>query len=283
MPTNVLPEWYKQEERVRNARTTDEKIIELEKLISITPSHKGCENLRAQLRSKLAKLKSQRERQTRKSKKTLTIQKEGAGQVCIIGLANSGKSELLKALTGVGSPSVQAYSTKKPEVGMMLFEDVQIQIIEIPSTLEPGYLSIAHTSNLNICLIDLTQNKQKEILERVVKDLRLKNVIWVGNKLDLINSKDLISISAKTGAGLDKLKNIIWNSLNLIRVYTNHETRPLTMPIGSTVKDVAEHVHKDFVRNFKFARVWGSTRFPGAQVGLGYVLKDKDIVEIHIK
>ncbi len=46
--------------------------------------------------------------------------------------------------------------------------------------------------------------------------------------------------------------------------------------------DVVEQVHKNFLKHFRFARVWGnSVKFPGAQVGLDHKLKDGDIVQIY--
>ena len=58
--------------------------------------------------------------------------------------------------------------------------------------------------------------------------------------------------------------------------------QPLSLPKGATVQDLAFHLHKDFARKLKFAKVWGSTKFPGQRVGPDYVLKNKDVVEISI-
>ena len=84
----------------------------------------------------------------------------------------------------------------------------------------------------------------------------------------------------------EKIKKDIWKVLDLIRVYCKEpgkkpEKKALVLEKGSTVEDAAEKVHKDFVKYFKFARVWGSSKFPGEKVGIEYKLKDKDIVEIH--
>ena len=86
--------------------------------------------------------------------------------------------------------------------------------------------------------------------------------------------------------GLEELKEKIWNNLDLIRVYTKSPGKPkvippITLPRGSTIRDVAENVHKDFINNFKFARIFNNTRFSGSSVGLDYKLNDLDVVEIH--
>lgn len=90
----------------------------------------------------------------------------------------------------------------------------------------------------------------------------------------------------KVEAAEEELKKSIYDNLDLIRVYTKRPDeepakRPLVLMKGSTVFQVAKAVHKDFERRLKFARVWGSTRFPGQQVPRNYVLKDKDVVELH--
>ncbi len=74
----------------------------------------------------------------------------------------------------------------------------------------------------------------------------------------------------------------------MLRVYTKLPTakeadfeRPFTVRRGGTLADVAALVHKDFVENLKFARVWGSAVHDGTVVKADYVLQDKDIVELH--
>jgi ribosome-interacting GTPase 1 len=96
----------------------------------------------------------------------------------------------------------------------------------------------------------------------------------------------MVLVSAEKGGDQDELKRLIFENLNIIRVYTKRpdkksSERPLVLPNGSTVLDVAKVVHKDLVRDLKFARVWGSTRFAGQQVPRDYALRDKDTVELH--
>jgi ribosome-interacting GTPase 1 len=75
--------------------------------------------------------------------------------------------------------------------------------------------------------------------------------------------------------------------LGLIRIYCKEpgkkpEKKALVLRKGSTVEDAARNIHKDFLKYFRFARVWGSSKYSGERVGSEYVLKDKDILEIHI-
>jgi hypothetical protein len=51
---------------------------------------------------------------------------------------------------------------------------------------------------------------------------------------------------------------------------------------GSTALNAAEHVHKDFAVQLKFARIWGHTKFEGQMVQRDYVIEDGDIIEFHI-
>ncbi len=287
MPVNAGYDYFAAQKKYQEAKTLDEKIRSLEELIRVSPGHKGAENVLAQLKTKLSKLKSQKVAAKKKSGgRATTVPKTGAAQVCIVGFANSGKSELLKTLTGVGEPSNMPYSTKSPRVGMMLYEDVQIQVVEIPSNMESEFLSVAHNSELVIFLYDAAKPEDVEKLMEIAEREELKNVLWVANT---ISAKKAVgfAVNARTGENIDELKRTIWYRLKLVRIYTKivgkkAETRPMTLHAHSTVRDVARDIHKDFLKNFKFARVWGSAKFPGAQVGLDHVVKDKDIIELHV-
>ena len=96
-------------------------------------------------------------------------------------------------------------------------------------------------------------------------------------------------ISAQDGTGLETLRNAIFQSLDMIRVYSKLPTakeadrdRPFTVHRGSTLHEMAGQVHKDFLTGLKFARVWGSAVHDGTQVMGDYILQDKDVVELHI-
>ncbi len=291
MPVNAGPEYFKASQKFQAARTIEEKISALEEMIKFLPKHKGSHNVLAQLRARLARLKKEKlaGRRKKSARKAFSIKKEGAAQVSIIGFPGAGKSQLLKSLTGVGQPSEIPYSTKTPVVGMMRFEDVQIQLVEIPSSFSAEYVGTAHNSDLVIVLIDLS-NPELDRMRNILEEENFRKYLIVGNKCDVAQAESGFSlvVSAKTGDKLDELKRMIWSALGLIRIYTKTpgkpaETKPMTLRIGATVRDVCEDVHKDFVRDFRFARIWGSSQFAGAQAGLEHVLKDKDVVEIHTR
>ena len=84
---------------------------------------------------------------------------------------------------------------------------------------------------------------------------------------------------------LGGLKKKIFESLDIIRIYTKQpgrkpENRPVILKKNSVVEDLARKIHKDFVENFKFAKIWRDKSIK--RVGLKYILKDNDVIEIHI-
>ncbi|RLJ01945.1 MAG: hypothetical protein DRP11_03675 [Candidatus Aenigmatarchaeota archaeon] len=272
MPANLPAEWYKVKREYDEAKTREEKIKKLKELLSVTPTHKGCENLRAQLKKQMARLKEKKG--PVRSRKSISVPKRGAAQVTIIGLPNSGKSTFLRKWTGA-KPKIAdyPYTTTKPEVGVMDYHDVKIQMVEIPSTFTPEVLNVAQNSDMIILLLDprRDEEEQKEELKRVLEE-------------NLIDRRSIYIRSDE-----EDVPEKVWKELGLMRIYTKNpgkkpEKKPLTLKKGSTVEDVARRIHKGFVEYFRFARIFGpSAKFPGEKVGLDHVLKDGDIVEIHLR
>jgi uncharacterized protein len=124
--------------------------------------------------------------------------------------------------------------------------------------------------------------------------------ITVLTKADLLPTAELrkvqqivrpdISVSAEKREGIDALKQLIFERLSFMRVYCKEVGKkadldvPLIMRSGSSVQDVCDKLHKDFVLKFKYAKIWGkSAKFPGQVQALKHVLKDEDVVEIHLR
>ena len=96
-----------------------------------------------------------------------------------------------------------------------------------------------------------------------------------------------MAVSVESGEGLDQIGKHLFRGLGVVRVYTKVPGRPpetnapYTLFRGDTVSDAARKVHKELAGSFRFARVWGSGKFDGQQVGRDHVLGDRDILELH--
>ena len=72
-----------------------------------------------------------------------------------------------------------------------------------------------------------------------------------------------------------------------MRVYTKAPGKkpdfedPYVMPRGSTVCDVAEKVHRDFVERLKYAKIWGTGKADGIMVPRDFVIGEGDVLELH--
>ena len=92
----------------------------------------------------------------------------------------------------------------------------------------------------------------------------------------------------RNAAGLEALKRAVFDLLEVIRVFTKAPGKkpdlraPYVLKRGSTVLDVAQHVHKDFAAQLRFARIWGHGKFEAQMVQRDYVLADGDVLELHI-
>jgi ribosome-interacting GTPase 1 len=97
-----------------------------------------------------------------------------------------------------------------------------------------------------------------------------------------------LTMSAKTGSGVDQLGPFLFRALEIVRVYTKtpgkpaDKDKPFTVRRGGTVHDVAELVHKDIAHDLQFARMWGAEVFDGQQVGADHQVSDGDLVELHV-
>jgi ribosome-interacting GTPase 1 len=98
----------------------------------------------------------------------------------------------------------------------------------------------------------------------------------------------IVPVSASTGEGLETLRTATYHLLQVLRVYTKipgkpaDRTRPFTLPIGSTVLDLAREIHGSFEQSLTSARIWGSGVFDGQAVRRDHELHDGDVVELHV-
>lgn len=328
MPTNLPPEYFKIEKRYKSAVSASEKIEILEEMMAVVPKHKGTDKLRADLRKRLSKLKTspQGKKNKGKSESAYTISREGGGQVAVVGSPNVGKSALLDTLTNA-SPEVSPFphSTWSPLPAMMPYKDIQIQLIDTPPIsrdyIKPELFDLIRRVDMILLLADVQADpfsqleETRDILEEhKIAPLRLKDryeeqrgmvfipVQVVLNKNDDDSTAENVEIffelveddwpttavSAKTGRNLDELKEVVFQRLDIIRVYSKSPGKPADMKApfvlknGDDVEQFALRVHQDFAENLKHARVWGTDVFDGQMVQRDHVLHDEDIVELNI-
>lgn len=162
MPANLSQPYLEAEQRFRRATTTEEKVTALEEMIRELPKHKGTEKIHADLKSRLAKLKKGGDKKGGPARATTeyVIEREGAGQLVVIGPPNSGKSALLAALTNAPVEVTDyPFATRKPIPGAMRFEDVRIQLVDTPSIapefLDPFLPSLIRQADGGLLCVDL--------------------------------------------------------------------------------------------------------------------------------
>lgn len=172
---------------------------------------------------------------------------------------------------------------------------------------------IAIVVDLSIESVSQVENTHQELKEARIEPMAdnakeatlgsyQKKILLIGNKNDLEGSTSnwkrldsqygtlfpMISVSAREGIGLEELKETIYQALGIFRVYTKTPggkadlTDPVILKMGSTVKDAAESIHKDFKDKLKYAVVWGSGKYDGQRVSREHMLQDCDIVEFHV-
>jgi len=300
MPINANFEYTNAERRYHSAKTDQEKLTALEEMIKTMPSHKGAENLRKNLRIRYKKLKQELIKSKKKTKGKAGIKKQDL-QAVLIGLTNSGKSSILKAITNA-NPLIASYgfTTAKPEVGTLNYQGCNIQIIDTPPIASPNFNKGIINSADTLLIVIEKINETPFILEQTKQNKTAKKII-IFNKIDLYNenikrkiSETLKSkqhnhaiVSTNTGEGIEELKEKIFKSFPIIRIYTKHpgkksknENKPVVLHLNSSLEDVAEKILHGYSKKVKYAKITGpSSKFPDQQVGLKHIVKDKDVVE----
>lgn len=278
MPANLTPDYLAAEERFRAAVTTEEKLAALDGMYATIPKHKGTEKLRADIKRRVSKLREKDKQSGKKSKHLdeFHIDKQGAGQIVLLGPPNSGRSTLLSRLTSA-EPEIAEYpyTTRAPMPGMMEFEDVTIQLVDTPPMFdehsEGGVISLARNAEALALVLDASDNALLDQIEEIRAETAKSRTVLSGsrsgeldlpagavtkptfivaNKIDLSGTEEnlavidefysgefeIYQISARTGDGLENLRRGMFDSLGIIRVYTKIPGKPPDLAKPFTLK-----------------------------------------------
>lgn len=318
MPANLPPQYVSAEGRLKSAKDPGEKIAILEEMWALLPKHKGTDKIQADIKRRLSKLRDEEEKASAHRKGySVSVVREGAGQIVAAGPPNSGKSSLVSVLAHQG-PRIAPYpfATLVPYPAMMPYLDVKVQLVDLPP-IAHGHLDfwlVNMVRNADACLFvfDASDDACLERAEETVGELAQRHLapgaelraLAVANKTDLERAPDRVgllrefwgargelvpfSCASPSPAEVDALRARVFSLLGVIRIYSKEPgkradmSQPFTVRDGSTVHDFASHVHKDFAAGLRQARIWGSARFPGQAVARDHLLEDGDVVELSL-
>lgn len=182
--------------------------------------------------------------------------------------------------------------------------------IVVRSTLEQTNLSDEEIQSIirSFGMVSANVTLRTDVTDDHIVDTLAGNRIYseavvVLNKVDLASEKDLekaksmlpegwpvLPVSAKTGQGIEEMKDFIFDNLNFMSIYLKPQGQeadliePLIVKNTSTVRDVCVKLHRDFERKFRYARVKGpSAKFDWQRVGLDHLLMDEDLLTIIVR
>jgi ribosome-interacting GTPase 1 len=268
MAANLTPQYLEAEAAYKKAQSAEERLECLRKMFSLLPKHKASEKLQAELKKKISDTREEVERERKSPKKasvSYKVPKQGAGQYVLVGAPNAGKSRLLTRLTRA-TPEVAPYpfTTREPHAGMMDWQDVRVQLIDLPP-ITPDFMesyvsSMVRTADAAVLMLDLADDDGPFAAEAVLERLAQTKTVLVGqrpadpgdptiqhvrtlvvaNKIDVEGAADrlevvremfgarfpLHTLSAEAGTGLEDLRTALYQFLNVIRVYTKRPGKP---------------------------------------------------------
>ncbi len=278
MPANLTPEYLQAEKLYREAKTSEERLRCLEEMLRVIPKHKGTDHMQAGLKRRISRLKIEIDAGRTRGKRRrspFAVRKEGAGQVALVGPPNVGKSQLLCALTNAHSEvGVYPFTTHRPVPGMMPFEDLHVQLVDLPPVsrdhLEPRVFDSVRAADAVVVIIDLDAAAPDEQLVEVLDLLRQYHIelapgpgatpddfrvklcrgMVLANKVDVEGGAEtltllpemvscdlpMLAISALSGHGVEEARRALFGLLEVIRVYSKAPGKKADIDTPYTVR-----------------------------------------------
>jgi small GTP-binding protein len=240
---------------------------------------------------------------------SISVRREGAAQIALVGPPNVGKSSLLQALSEIQIKTGDyAFTTLRPVPALTRIGGVLVQLVEIPGLIEGAtedrgggraLLGVLRSVDAIVycARADADPGELRPVLEEVALAGIDKPAFLAATRADeappgaldrlraAFPDLDVLAVSVIDEASLDAFRASVWALTGLIRVRLRSngvtDEEPLALEPESTVTDVADWVHHDLGATFGGARIWGpSARFEGQRVGREHVVEDGDVVEI---
>jgi ribosome-interacting GTPase 1 len=270
MAVNLPPQYHDAEARYKKAQTPEDKLVALKEMWVLLPKHKASEKVQADLKTRISELTDQIEQAKTAPKKaahgSYKFPHQGAGQVVFLGPPNSGKSQLLCKLTKA-TPAVAPYpfTTREPVPGMMDYEEVRVQLIDLPPITADHYdhfiTEITRSADAAVLFLDLADDDGPAATQAVIDRLKVARrelvppgspapedpavyalpTLLLGTKCDDEGAElrlELLPeslrarypfhlVSAERGDGLPELRRAIYELLGVIRIYTKQPGKPV--------------------------------------------------------
>ncbi len=295
--------------KINRVGSIDERIALLEQLVALSPRNPRNLTLKRRYKEELETLRVKRGGK----RKIVSSPFDGIHykrQVALIGETNTGKSTLFNRLTGSDTLIQEfPYTTYRPEVQMMDYRDVSIQVIEVPALYagdsDPAKYRFIRNSDV-LCLCVKTEEDYDSVVRQMEKyyiglrnlpspsDVSHKNrpnnepveiPAFVAGWTKNISIGDLVVADIND---IESISERIYTLLNIKRIYLAHlgeiKEKPLVFPADKEIKvsDFVYSVDKRILTRFKRARVVSADiTIPEIQAaGLDYQLNDGDTVEI---
>lgn len=272
MAVNLPPHYHDAEARYKKAQNPEDKLTALREMWVLLPKHKASEKVQADLKTKISELTDQIEHAKQGPKKaapgTFKFPRQGAGTVVLVGPPNCGKSLLMTKVTKA-TPAVAPYpfTTREPVPGMMDYEDVRVQLIDLPPITADHYESfvtdVTRAADAAVLFLDLADDDGAAATVTAIERLKAARrelvppgsphpddpavyalpTILVANKgddeaadirLEIAREEfgtrfPLLVVSAEKGDGLDVLRKAVYDALGVMRIYTKQPGKPADM------------------------------------------------------
>ena len=196
MPTNVTPEYKKAEQAYREAREPRDRLACLKEMLRTIPKHKGTEHVQGDIKSRIKQLTEELAGPKKGGKRTgptHTVRPEGAAQIVLLGPPNAGKSSLHSKLTGSRAEiGPYPFTTKLPMPGMLPYEDVNIQLVDLPPIsadyMESWLVNTLQTADAAMLAVDLSDPACLDQVVAIRERLSEKKIslleTWPGSNSD---------------------------------------------------------------------------------------------------